>query len=201
MAQDRGHGQGLWARLFIGNLPKDYNESDLRDLFKDYSSIRRVDSKREYGYVYFDDLKEADEAMRTLDGKEIDGRRLRIQNVTKREGDKVTLNQSCIHPFKCNYSLYLMNFLQKEPPKYELRIRIHDLAPRTSWQDLKDWARNAGAVQYANVFNIGSSTKGVIEFCVRTLILPSPVLCFNSLCLLRMTRDSIMPSKYWRRFL
>lgn len=66
---------GLWKRLFIGNLPSNFNEDDIRSLFKgiyflllkciliiyficeDYNSIQRVDVKHTYAYVYFVDSK------------------------------------------------------------------------------------------------------------------------------------------------
>ena len=83
---------------------------------------------------------------------EIDGRAIRVEMATS----KKTSNET--------------------PPNYDLRVRIQDLSPRTTWQDLKDWARNAGTVKYANVFTRGSKTLGVIEFTVSLSLLTAKVI-------------------------
>ena len=38
------------------------------------------------------------------------------------------------------------------------------LEPRTSWQDLKDWARAAGNVTFTNVFTKDHQKLGIIEY-------------------------------------
>jgi RNA recognition motif-containing protein len=50
-------------------------------------------------------------------------------------------------------------------PKSNLRITISNIEGPVSWQDLKDWARVCGNVNFANVFNGADGEKvGVIEF-------------------------------------
>jgi hypothetical protein len=49
----------------------------------------------------------------------------------------------------------------------ELRMSVLGLDSRTSWQDLKDWARAAGNVNFANVFNKGGEKVGVVEYEVK----------------------------------
>jgi hypothetical protein len=50
-------------------------------------------------------------------------------------------------------------------PKSHLRITISNIEGPVSWQDLKDWARVCGNVNFANVFNGKDGEKvGVIEY-------------------------------------
>ena len=142
------------SRIFLHNLPSSFAESDLRDLISEYKTVRRVDYKREYAYVSFEDEGEADDAVLKLDDREIDGKIIKVVNVTKNDVDK-----------------------KQDVPNFEFRIRVHNLRPRTSWQDLKDWARNAGTVQFSNVFMKDSVTQGVIEFSVRLMSYDFWTLC------------------------
>ena len=54
----------------------------------------------------------------------------------------------------------------KQTRRNDLRVTILGLDQRTSWQDLKDWAREAGDVTFANVFNRDNKTVGVVEYMV-----------------------------------
>eukprot|EP00921_Rhytidocystis_pertsovi_P016368 GHVQ01025861.1.p2 GENE.GHVQ01025861.1~~GHVQ01025861.1.p2 ORF type:complete len:312 (+),score=38.74 GHVQ01025861.1:975-1910(+) len=44
------------------------------------------------------------------------------------------------------------------------RVLVFNLDERVSWQDLKDFGRNAGDVNFANVFNYRGRKVGVIEY-------------------------------------
>jgi len=41
---------------------------------------------------------------------------------------------------------------------------VSGLGPRTAWTDLKDWAREAGAVEYADVWHDRGKKMGVVKF-------------------------------------
>jgi hypothetical protein len=51
--------------------------------------------------------------------------------------------------------------------RLDLRLSATGLDSRVSWQDLKDWAREAGDVTFTNVFVKDGQTVGVIEYAVR----------------------------------
>ena len=44
------------------------------------------------------------------------------------------------------------------------RVIVENCDPRTSWQDLKDWARAAGTVSFTNTFMREGKKYGVVEF-------------------------------------
>jgi len=131
---------GQWHRVLIYNLPVRFNEDDVRDLLADYKTIQRVDCKVKYGYVFFTDSKDAEDAIEKLNGKVIDGKEIHIELANNKEAKN------------------------NDPPNYGLRVRVYGLSYRTTWQDLKDWARIAGKTKYANVTERGSQKIGVVEF-------------------------------------
>ena len=53
----------VWTRLFVGNLPSNYRDADLRELFSKYPSVTRTDVKNEYGYVFLTDSQDASDAV------------------------------------------------------------------------------------------------------------------------------------------
>ncbi|KAJ3396442.1 hypothetical protein HDU92_003064 [Lobulomyces angularis] len=69
--------------LFVGKVPDKFNRSDLEDVFAKYGKIHRCDVKRgpasNYGFVEFDDKRDAEDAMDAIDGKTIDGSRLVVE--------------------------------------------------------------------------------------------------------------------------
>lgn len=79
-------------KLYVGNLSYDTNESDLRDLFTPYGepdSARLIidrDSGRSkgFGFVEFANDSEAKAAMSALNGKEVNGRSLTVNEARPR---------------------------------------------------------------------------------------------------------------------
>ncbi|KAB5527043.1 hypothetical protein DKX38_020890 [Salix brachista] len=75
---------GLTRRMkaiFCGNLDYDARQSDLERLFRRYGRIDRVDMKSGFAFVYMEDERDAEDAIRRLDQSEFGrkGRRLRVE--------------------------------------------------------------------------------------------------------------------------
>lgn len=78
--------------IFVGNLPFKATEDDIRDLFAAYGVVhgvkllsdRETGRARGFGFVEMDDT-EAANAVKALDGKEFQGRPLRINEARPRE--------------------------------------------------------------------------------------------------------------------
>lgn len=78
----------MTIRLYVGNLAPTMNERKLEALF---SRIGKVDSvvippdpegkQNEFAFVEMENQADADEALGTLNGKEIDGRKLIVNNM------------------------------------------------------------------------------------------------------------------------
>ncbi|XP_010555649.1 PREDICTED: serine/arginine-rich splicing factor RS40-like isoform X2 [Tarenaya hassleriana] len=67
--------------VFCGNFEYDARESDLERLFRKYGKVERVDMKAGFAFVYMEDERDAEDAIRALDRVEFGrkGRRLRVE--------------------------------------------------------------------------------------------------------------------------
>jgi cold-inducible RNA-binding protein len=73
-------------KIYVGNLSYNTTESDLRDLFSPFgnpSSVavimdRQTNQSKGFGFVEFDNDAEARAAIAALNGKEIGGRSLKV---------------------------------------------------------------------------------------------------------------------------
>jgi len=82
----------LGNKLYVGNLPFSLGESDLRDLFEEHGAIESINvimdrdtgRPRGFAFVEFEDASSADKAQRALDGREIDGRSIRVNEANER---------------------------------------------------------------------------------------------------------------------
>jgi len=53
--------------VFCGNFDYDTRQYDLEGLFSKYGPIRRIDMKSGYAFIYFEDERDAEDAIRRLD--------------------------------------------------------------------------------------------------------------------------------------
>lgn len=78
--------------IYVGNLPYSTTEDELRQAFGEYGSVDKVsiisdrDTGRSkgFGFVEMGNSSEAEEAIRGLDGKEMDGRNLKVNQARPR---------------------------------------------------------------------------------------------------------------------
>ncbi|HEX2152477.1 MAG TPA: RNA-binding protein [Acidimicrobiia bacterium] len=78
--------------IYVGNLPFDTRESDLRTLFADYGGIdsasvitdRDTGRSRGFGFVELSDSEQARQAIEKLNGQEWNGRRLTVNEAKPR---------------------------------------------------------------------------------------------------------------------
>jgi RNA recognition motif-containing protein len=69
-------------KLYVGNLPYNYTEEDLKKIFSKYKSVvscnliidRNTQRSKGFGFVEFDSEEEAQEAIQELNGKDFEGR-------------------------------------------------------------------------------------------------------------------------------
>ena len=85
----------MGKKLYVGNLPFTATESELRSLFEAHGSIasvnvitdRETGRARGFAFVEMEDASDAANAMRALDGSEMGGRNLRVNEAQdKRAG-------------------------------------------------------------------------------------------------------------------
>jgi RNA recognition motif-containing protein len=89
-----GEDDELSKKLYVGNLPFNTTEQDLRETFERHGSItsvsvitdRETGRSRGFAFVEMDNASDADEAIRSLDGTEMGGRNLRVNEAQDRRG-------------------------------------------------------------------------------------------------------------------
>lgn len=82
--------------IYIGNLSYDATEEDLKEVFTDYGSVKRVtlptdrETGRIRGFAFVDMQEDAEEesAISNLDGAEWMGRQLRVNKAKPREDNR-----------------------------------------------------------------------------------------------------------------
>ncbi len=80
-------------KLYVGNLPFTTTEADLRALFEEHGSVesanvisdRESGRSRGFGFVEFQNESDAQDAQRALDGFDLDGRNLRVNEAQDRK--------------------------------------------------------------------------------------------------------------------
>jgi RNA recognition motif-containing protein len=80
-------------KLYVGNLSFETSENDLRDLFAEHGTVtdvaiisdRETGRSRGFGFVTMGDATSANAAISALNGKEVSGRALTVNEARARE--------------------------------------------------------------------------------------------------------------------
>ncbi|KAJ3407984.1 serine arginine-rich splicing factor [Chytridiales sp. JEL 0842] len=131
----------------FGKLPRDATERDVKKLFREFGPIRDVRLLIGFGFVEFDDSRDARDAVDKLDGTRFLGERIQVEPAKggdRRDRDRGGRDRD-----------------SRSSRSGKYRITVDNLPGRTSWQSLKDLMRNAGDVTFADVDRDG---LGIVEF-------------------------------------
>ncbi|OON15283.1 hypothetical protein X801_08917 [Opisthorchis viverrini] len=140
------------SRVYIGHLPARCSERDIERFFKGYGRLRDVVLKNGYGFVEFDNEKDADDAVYDLHGRELRGERIIVEHARLPPGSRGGSRRS--GGGRDRYG---------PPTRTEYRVVVENLSSRVSWQDLKDLMRKAGDVTYADAHK-SARNDGIVEF-------------------------------------
>ncbi|KDP23469.1 hypothetical protein JCGZ_23302 [Jatropha curcas] len=147
--------------LYVGNLPGDIRQREVKDLFYKYGPIVDVDLKIPprppgYAFVEFEDARDAEDAIRGRDGYNFDGCRLRVELA---HGGRRHSSPSD------RYSSYSSSSGSRGPSKRsDYRVLVTGLPSSASWQDLKDHMRKAGDVCFSQVFRDRGGMTGIVDY-------------------------------------
>lgn len=129
------------VRIFVGRLNPRTEERILEKEFSRFGKVLKIDLKQGYAFVYFSRMEDAEDAVQRMHNKDIDGNQIVVEAARNNNRNS-----------------------NSNKGNTELRLSCSNLDPETSWQDLKDWARRAGNVTFANVYVREGQKLGVIEF-------------------------------------
>jgi RNA recognition motif-containing protein len=84
--------QGMGNKLYVGNLGYGVSSSDLERMFKDHGNVesasvitdRATGQSKGFGFVEMSSSSEAQAAITALDGKEFDGRTIKVNEAKPR---------------------------------------------------------------------------------------------------------------------
>jgi splicing factor, arginine/serine-rich 4/5/6 len=130
-------------RVFVGKVAAATTEETLHEEFSKFGAVSKIDVKNGYAFVFFENESDCQDAINSLDGKEVDGNNIVVEMARNNR-----------------------EFKAKPVKRLDLRLSVSNLEQRVSWQDLKDWARKAGDVTFTNIFVRDGQHMGVIEFAV-----------------------------------
>ena len=137
------------CRVYIGNLSSSCIKQDLEQFFKGYGHLTEIFIKQGYGFVEFENYRDADNAVYDLDGRNLMEKKVRVEHVRQPRRGRPRDHSRYGPPIRTNY-----------------RVIVKNLSSGFSWQDLKDLLRKAGDLTYADVHK-DRRNEGVVEFASR----------------------------------
>jgi RNA recognition motif-containing protein len=80
-------------KLYVGGLAYSVTEEELKDFFAEHGSVtsvaiikdRETNQSKGFGFIEMSDIKEAQEAIKNLNGKELSGRNLIVNQARPQE--------------------------------------------------------------------------------------------------------------------
>uniref|UniRef100_A0A3Q2C8A8 Serine and arginine rich splicing factor 6 n=1 Tax=Cyprinodon variegatus TaxID=28743 RepID=A0A3Q2C8A8_CYPVA len=121
-------------RVYIGRLSYQVREKDLQRFFSGYGKLMEIDLKNGYGFVEFEDNRDADDAVYELNGKELCGERVIVEHARGPRRDRDGYGGG----YWGGGSRSRSGRDKYGPPvRTEYRLIVENLSSRCSWQDLK----------------------------------------------------------------
>ena len=68
------------CRVFVGRLSYRARESDVERFFRGFGKIREINLKNGYGFVEFDDPRDADDAVYEMNNRDLCGERVTVEH-------------------------------------------------------------------------------------------------------------------------
>jgi len=139
------------TRLYLGNLPRNATKADVEKHFSEHpGKIREVKLMQGFGFLEFDDEMDAKEVVPAYHGTQFMGERLTVQ-FAKGGRSREQNDDRFQRP-------------TPRPRRTPFKMSISNLPLETSWQDLKDFARQSGLdVVYSEVARERDG-RGYVEY-------------------------------------
>ena len=179
-------------RVFVGRLSYRVRESDVERFFKGFGRINEISMKTGFCFVEFDDIRDAEDAVYEMNNKTLCGDRVTVEHAKgaprSRAGgygggyDRYDRGRDYGGGGR-DYRDYRDNNRSRDygggggggggsrnssskfapPMRTDYRVIVENLSSRVSWQDLKDYLRDAGEITYADA-HTHRRNEGVVDF-------------------------------------
>ncbi|KAH9951860.1 hypothetical protein B0H21DRAFT_297 [Amylocystis lapponica] len=138
-------------RLYLGRLPPDARTEDVSKFFDGYGRIVDCRVMTGFGFVEFENSRDAEDAMLHFNGKTFLGTNIVVE-FAKESRPRRDVYEADRAP------------RARRPPGF--RLVVSGISRDTSWQDLKDFGREAGSVSYADI-DRDTPGEGILEYLSR----------------------------------
>ncbi|KAJ7217129.1 hypothetical protein GGX14DRAFT_602148 [Mycena pura] len=138
-------------RLYLGRLGPDVRSEDVSKLFEGYGGIVDCRVMTGFGFVEFENSKDAEDAVTNFNGKSFMGSNIVVE-FAKESRPRREPAYNSDRSFSSR---------SRRPPG--IRLVVSGLSRDTSWQDLKDFGREAGSVSFADI-DRDYRDQGVLEY-------------------------------------
>ncbi|XP_060031945.1 RNA-binding protein 4 isoform X3 [Erinaceus europaeus] len=113
------------VKLFIGNLPREATEQEIRALFEQYGKVLECDIIKNYGFVHIEDKTAAEDAIRNLHHYKLHGVNINVEASKNKSKTSTKLHVGNISPTCTNK---------------ELRAKFEEYGPVIECDIVKDYA-------------------------------------------------------------
>lgn len=121
------------TRVYVGHLSYRVRERDLERFFRGFGKIREVLLKNGFGFVEFDDYRDADDAVYELNGRELDGERVVVELAHGTARRPPPPRSAWTDSGTNRYG---------PPTRTDYRVIIENLSSRISWQSVRAVGRS-----------------------------------------------------------
>jgi len=139
------------ARVYVGRIPYRATERDLKKFFRDYGKIAEIIMKNGFAFVDFEEVPDAEEAVKDLNGKELMGVSLSID-----------IARGTPHG-RDRYNYVPPPSSKSSSSRRAHRIIVENLSSKVTSRELKDLFRKVGDVLRAEA-NERHKNEGFVEF-------------------------------------
>ncbi|KAN0077125.1 hypothetical protein V8E55_010980 [Tylopilus felleus] len=140
-------------RLYLGRLPPDARSDDVAKFFDGYGRIVDCRVMTGFGFVEFENPRDAEDAVHHFNGKAFMGANIVVEFAKESRPRRDVYESDRGHGPRT-----------RRPPG--IRLIVSGISRDTSWQDLKDFGREAGSVSFADI-DRDSPGQGVLEYLSR----------------------------------